>query len=539
MKALCILRASTNAQDVSSQREEMLPYILADNHYKWCEEDILWIGDKNISSTLKDNGKISKAYEDLINNCKQTILKEDVKCVYLYAVDRLGRTQSVMHDFKEFCVCHSVQMVFKFNSFRLLNEDGTENVGIELLFSVYVAQAKQYVDDLKMKTKRGKDYLISQGKFVGSVVPFGYFKNEEKYLVPHNEHKELVRIIFEKYASGKYSYHSLFKEMCLEYPTFKKLNYKESIIFTTIKNAKYVDDGFVSKDVFNRCTEVRNNNNCVSDKSSKHWYFGNKLVVCGKCGKHFTAVYGGRCYFYKCVNALTNKCDNKDSISISILDSILWFYGGLYEVDNLANQIQTSKEELQSKIEHNKEKIKSITENRKSFERQLSKLVDLYIQDKISQKDYNKKYADIEREIQRCNDHINLLRHEIDIDLIRIKGYNNDKNDYINRLNDISLNIVVSDDEKVMYDIIHRNISKVEVIVESKKKKYIILYFFNGVSEKLIYYPYNNVFKVYRENGSPVFLDIVEHLGNGKVKIKGKDLKREHLINKSLLHLKV
>jgi len=113
-----------------------------------------------------------------------------------------------------------------YDTFQLFDEFGKHEVGFasvkdndfdfssatgRLFLTIMAALNQYYVDLLKMHTQKGKHQRIRDGLYNASVPPYGYRHVGDQRTPPEivEEEAETVRLIFERYATGRYSYQDI------------------------------------------------------------------------------------------------------------------------------------------------------------------------------------------------------------------------------------------------------------------------------------------------------------------------------------------
>ena len=134
-KVLCIVRSSTEAQEIESQKKELIEFCKTKG---FADGDMLFIEAQGASAR-----SLNKKYLQMLESIKSTILNDsEIKSVAVWALNRLGRVESKLHEMKEFFVKNRIQVYCKDPSFKLLKEDETEETTGSMMISVYAAMVK-------------------------------------------------------------------------------------------------------------------------------------------------------------------------------------------------------------------------------------------------------------------------------------------------------------------------------------------------------------------------------------------------------------
>ena len=119
--------------------------------------------------------------------------------VVVHKFDRLARNREQAIAFKTLLRRDLGVKVFSVSE---PSEDSDGVVGM-LVEGILELVAEWYSKNLSAEFKKGKHEKAKQGKFNGSIPPYG-FDLKESVLVPNEEELEGVRLMFEAYSTGKY-----------------------------------------------------------------------------------------------------------------------------------------------------------------------------------------------------------------------------------------------------------------------------------------------------------------------------------------------
>lgn len=94
-KVLCIVRSSTVAQEIETQKKELIEFARTKG---FNDDDMVFIEAQGASAR-----SLNKKYIKMLEDIKSTILNNtEIKAVALWALNRLGRVESKLHEMKEF-----------------------------------------------------------------------------------------------------------------------------------------------------------------------------------------------------------------------------------------------------------------------------------------------------------------------------------------------------------------------------------------------------------------------------------------------------
>lgn len=193
-KALCIIRTSTSRQEIEEQRKEVISMALQDGYR---EEDIIVVGKQGASAI-----KVDDAYRENMQEVYGHLERGCIACVYAWAIDRIGRNEEILMQFKNKVISTHTQLKIKNPSLVLLNEDGSVNDGVELAFTLFATLAKQEMENKKARFARSKKRNKDLGRFNGGRLLFGYCVGEDGKLVIDKEKGQLVRALYQEYVES-------------------------------------------------------------------------------------------------------------------------------------------------------------------------------------------------------------------------------------------------------------------------------------------------------------------------------------------------
>jgi DNA invertase Pin-like site-specific DNA recombinase len=124
MKAILLVRVSTEAQDFTEQEREIYQMAINDG-YK--PEDIIAICEKESGIKLAEEDRAG------LNRMKELIEAGGVDCVYCWEVSRIARRKKINFSVLEYLTEHKVQLIIKNPSITLFNRDGSINEGAEVV----------------------------------------------------------------------------------------------------------------------------------------------------------------------------------------------------------------------------------------------------------------------------------------------------------------------------------------------------------------------------------------------------------------------
>ncbi len=357
--AILLVRVSTLSQDAEPQVEDLRKYA---NERGYTNLEIIETKESGLIDLDKKSG----------TNTLFAFIKDNPKYNVVFAteISRLGRRQSVLHQIKEWFIANKIQLYVKDVGYSLLEDNGSVSTSGELMFSMYGLFAEAEIKQKKERFSRAKKVLMESGYSISGKTLFGYKRitlegtPKRTTLVIDEVNANIVREIFKWYLQGSnvYEKRMSIKKIALEclklgYPkyTHSKRNINkllkeegytgEKITNNKRKNKNFQEGGaeaeyiisnnkikyplIISKDTYDLCQMRLKENNSKIDKSTKNITILSKLINCNKCKSHFTGNYrknkGRNTSSYRCSSRSgTNNCVNKQSVSMSMLDSAIW-----------------------------------------------------------------------------------------------------------------------------------------------------------------------------------------------------------------------
>lgn len=322
-KVVIIVRTSTVRQEIDSQREEVIKYAMADGYTL---DEIEVIGDAGSSAI-----KLDERYLENINKVYRVIeATSTIECVYAWAIDRIGRKEELLMNFKNFLIAKKVNLKIKNPSLYLLEPDGRVNSGAELAFSLFATMAKQEMEQKKERFKRAKTRNQKEGKFNGGAeTRFGY-SVENGYFVINKEESDIVRLIFEEYSTGNYSMQKLCDELNSRGIRNRSKLLNVPFIHKVLTTTDYIGKGnkpaILDTRLYEKAEQIRNNQtSTLLSKESKTVHLATKLLKCKDCGTNYMANFDRYvCYKHRFAKRFTDTCSNNLTIRIDVLDGLLW-----------------------------------------------------------------------------------------------------------------------------------------------------------------------------------------------------------------------
>lgn len=455
MKAIAVLRVSTDSQQIDDQRDELFDFMRSEGY-----DDIVPIEAVGASAVM-----LNDKYLYMVQRIKDAInMDKDIKAVFVWHLNRLGRNDVVLMDFKEFFIKNHVQFICKNPYLKLLNEDGSVNAGMELAFSLFSTMSKQDAEERKAKFKRAKSAMMKKGQYIGGhTLKYGY-KVEDKSFVIDEEQAKVIRTIFDLYSTGRYSSYSLSKEL-----KERGIKVSDGLINKTLRSDAYCGNEvgeyglhyppIISKELFDKCAVIREGNK-IEMKRGERISLGAKLVKCPVCGGTCTS----NSRHYVCSRHVHHgPCTNGFALRHCVADELLWRIASTEHLQYLVDMNENNTDEYQKQLEIVEEKLSAAKKKTDDFTKKKQRIVETYLDGLIDKKSRDLKIAKLEDEAKFQMEYIAQLE---------------DKIRTITRLLETKVDDIEAFEAAVMtmdaedkFDIIHQHIVKLTAKQESFGKR--------------------------------------------------------------------
>lgn len=287
----------------------------------------------------------------------QRMLKDSSKqawdIVLVYKLDRFSRNKYEMAMHKKTLRDNGIKLVSAMENIP----DTPEGIILESLLE---GMAEYYSAELSQKVKRGMNESRHKGQFTGGHLIYGY-KIENKKVVIDEEKANVVREIFEKYASGVFV-----KDIIADLTERGIYNrgkpFARATIYKMLSNEKYsgiyryngelfanIYPRIIPENTYKQVREKIDENHYGKHNSTAIYLLKNK-VICGYCGKSIasetgTSKNGKLNRYYKCRGRknLSNGCKKtpirKDLLEQLVIDVTFKIFNNLELITSIANNV--------------------------------------------------------------------------------------------------------------------------------------------------------------------------------------------------------
>lgn len=506
-KILAIVRTSTEKQETESQRAEVKEFCISKG---FREKDIVFVESSGASAR-----KMNAKYMAMLQTIKNTILNEkEINAVAMWHLNRLGRVEKCLLEMKDFFIENNIQVYVKEPSLTLFNDDGTINNGTEIAWSVFATMVKQDTNELFAKFERGRAANRKNGKFNGGAYGalYGYKVDESGYIVANEEEAQIINEIFKMYASGKYSVRSLTKELNERGILKRGRKFTENTLARNLSNTAYIGHSkdtdrkypiIMDKELFDKVAKIRKENELnIKTKESKNINLAIKLLKCKYCGHNYIATKNKYTCYKHVMNArFDDECNNSVSISIKLMDSLLWQCARIKHLDYISDNSQKEIEQMRERENVLYAKIETAQKDIESLTTRKERANELYINGEINRSAYDRmqgKTAELENGLKA-----DIKNYKAEVKAIDAKIKNLSEFD-IDAFVKMGIDLSEIDDKKQIKEIVLQHIKQcsVERVTMNNKKaieiqiecydgnvwKYIYFYTFKQKEKQLYYY---------------------------------------------------
>lgn len=386
MKAILLVRVSTQVQDLNQQRQVVYNEAIKDGY---TPDNIIVIEDKESASRLSEEERNG------LNKLKEYIANDNISCIYTYEISRISRRAAVVYSIRDLLIKNNIQLVVVNPYCRLLNADGTISETSNILFGIFATMAENETMIRKARTERGIAKLQAEGKHARCKPLFGYTVNKDKYYIPHPENAEIVKLIFRLYTRG-ISIRKIAIELH-ERGIFGKVTFSDLLqrVWKILKNENYAGNNtypaIISKDEYKATCEIRNEN--------KIEYITTKIYLCKGIlrDKQTGQLLSPKKTLnrYSTLNLNRSEAFKQVSISFDIIEPLILEYAITLHKQYTKTFTENDKLRIQHDIDVMNTKICSLNEKLSNIDNVLDRIEERYILGNIS-----KDKADSLRNIQ-------------------------------------------------------------------------------------------------------------------------------------------
>ncbi len=276
----------------------------------------------------------------------------------------------------------AIKMMLKKHDVRLISvvEQFDESFSGELVENIMSSIAQWTSQNISWEVKKGLREAVERGRFPG-YAPTGYLNDKKtKSLIVDNLRAPFVKMAFERYATGKYSYDSLaaylaergfkskygnlVRRTSIEHILANPIYY--GLVKTRSATCQANFPKLITKKLFDDVQEIIQQHNHAADRSRKHSYPMSGFMRCAVCGSTLCGQMQKGHLYYSCTHWNDRKCTERKYIRWELIEQ---------QVENHLSRIQLPdrfKRVLDEYIEHfATERLGQEEKERKSLKQEL------------------------------------------------------------------------------------------------------------------------------------------------------------------------
>ena len=403
----------------------------------------------NITNVYKDiftatkSGKYNKrnGYKNLINDA----LSGKIDLIVAKDLSRISRNPLELQLLKEGILSRRFNLI-------TFNDDVNSILGNISLIDTYIFLYSQESRLTSIRTKMGKETVAKNGRFIGSIPPYGYELKNKTLVIRNDNSPSIVEKIFNDYIHGK-SAQTIANELSRNgIPTPSSLAGKknsvsiwsESSVRGILKNQSYTGDlvqgkteaintfqknriikkpeehiivpnnhkAIISKDKFNLVQDIFKSRQ-PKNKVAKNTHILSNLIFCKTCGKAMSLVNGKyicstrkKKGFASCSTAKVEKLTLVSSLTKLIIDKINEL-DDTFLIKYVSERFKKNLKEVKSSSKHLNSKKDVLISKRKNA-------VHLLLDNTISKSEYEELIQSFNAEIDIISNKINSMQYMID-----------------------------------------------------------------------------------------------------------------------------
>ncbi|NWK11750.1 recombinase family protein [Clostridium cadaveris] len=376
---------------------------------------------------LEERHEGKRLIEDARNNKFEAVL--------VWKVDRFGRDTLSGLQAAEILIKLGIEIISVTEPFDLNTPTG------RFQFINYLNMAELERNNILDRMFIGATRAVKKGKWLGGIVPYGYFKNKDGYLEISNEkmdcgysEREVIELIFNSYLDKNMSAISIAAYLnSLNIPTScgsgkgkrtKNISdkWRPSSILRILDSTTYKGiheygkrasrrketilrkvPAIIDEDTWNKVQLEKENKKAKCSRNTKHEFLLRGLIECGKCNKKYYGIsYKSGKSYYVCSSKrqeikkiLGYKCDNIN-IPTDLIENFVW--NDCIEIlNNPAKYLDEFRKEnkCDNSISDDIEKINKSLEN---LNKEKNNILKLYRKEIISETDLENQMKEINEE---------------------------------------------------------------------------------------------------------------------------------------------
>lgn len=370
-KAIIYLRVSSKEQEdgysISAQLRTIYSYA--------AKHGIIIIGEPIIEiASAKKAGR--KKFDAMVKHLKKELRKENghgIDTILTEKTDRLVRN----HVDKETLL--NLGITIHLTKEHLVVHRGSPSVDL-YMFDNYVSCASRYSRNLGEEASKGMHEKAEEGWYPSNA-PMGYINtiraDEKKIIVPDPAYSDIVKKMFNCYATGKYSLTTLVTEINAEIKR-AGLNRKlsKSTVAQILSNPIYAGTfnwkgkqykgnhtPLITQDQYNKVQSIlHNTNKHVRQSRDKNKWLFQGLLFCGYCGCAVVADLKKKRYIYYHCTGNKGECPGKSVIEQAallpdVINTLRQVVQANFPLEQFCKTVINSQADNRCQRDHNRAKI--------------------------------------------------------------------------------------------------------------------------------------------------------------------------------------
>ena len=378
---------------------------------EYAKKNGMIIVDRYVDEGITARKKIQnrKALQRLLNDVKAG----KIDMIIFTKIDRWMRNIYDYHKVQEILEQNGVHWKTIFENYD--TSTATGRLHINIMLSV----AQDEADRTSERIKTVFDNKVKNKKYLNQNAPFGYCVRDS-VIYKDEETQHIAEDMFEKFFAcnsirGTQTYLQDKYGISFDHTSFRKI-FSNTLYCGEYKGVEDFCEPYITKEQFNEIQHIMAEKHIKKTPSGMTYVFSG-MLVCGKCGGRLCANYhtrnGGeqKIAAYRCGKSLKSKtCDFNKSIMEKTVEKYL-FNNLLTELDKIEREYKIKKPE--KKVAPSKDKAIE------RVKRKLSRLKDLYVNDKVEMDDYERDYNDLKKQLADLLAEPEEEEKEIDIEAIK------------------------------------------------------------------------------------------------------------------------
>lgn len=258
-----------------------------------------------------------------------------------------------------------------------------------LMINLRLSIAEQECDTDSDRIKDVFDNRVKNGFAITGSQPFGFTIKDHRVVIDEEKREimnDMLRYVrLSSSVRGTQRYMVETHGIYFVYESLSRL-LKNTKLYGSYRGNDNYCEGYMTKEEFENMRRLLDKN--IRPKKNLHYYIFSGLITCDDCNYRMAGVYTKYLQYYRCSRFYGHlKCNNSGQIRESYIEN--------YLLENVEHLLQDYLVEVE-KIEEKDTPTKS---NRKSIEKKLLKLNDLYVNDFIDMDKYKQEYALLQSQI--------------------------------------------------------------------------------------------------------------------------------------------